>query len=258
MKKGGQVTIFIIIGIIIIGIIIFFFLFRSRVKIPGVGVGEETSPSSFLESCMEDKVKEAVNLISSQGGYIGPSLYKTFQFEGEDSKNISYLCYTNNYYVPCINQEPMLIKHLKEEIYNYVSDDVENCFDSLTSNLDKQGYAVDTKYRGFEVQLIEEKMVIDIDAEITLTKAEETIKQEDFEIIIPSRFYDLSLVVQEIVSQEAEFCNFEYLGYMTLYPQWEIDKLRTSDSSIIYTVESKESKEKFRFAIRGCVIRPGL
>jgi len=259
MKKRGQVTIFIIIAIVIISAIALFFLFRSGIEIPGIGIGKETSPSSFLESCIEDKIKETTEIISSQGGYINNPLNKTFKFTEEDSPlDISYLCYTQNYYIPCINQEPMLIQHLKDEIKNYISDDVGDCFDGLTSSLDKQGYSVDVKYRGFEVELMEKKVVIEIDAELTLTKSGETTKQEDFKIIVPSRFYDLAIVVQEIVSQEAEFCNFEYLGYMLLYPQWDIDKFRTSDSIIIYTVEHKDSKEKFRFSIRGCVIRPGL
>jgi len=255
----GQVTIFIIIAVVIVSVVALFFLFRSGVKVPGIGIGKETSPSSFLESCMEDKIKETIEIISSQGGYINNPLNKTFKFANENVfTDISYLCYTQNYYVSCINQEPMLIAHLKNEIKNYISEDVKDCFDGLTSSLDKQGYAVNVEYKGFEVELINEKIVINMDAELTLTKSGETTKQEDFKIITPSKFYDLALVVQEIVSQEAEFCNFEYVGYMLLYPQWDIDKFRTSDSTIIYTVEHKDSKEKFRFAIRGCVIRPGL
>jgi hypothetical protein len=45
---------------------------------------------------------------------------------------------------------------------------------------------------------------------------------------------------------------------MLLYPSWEIDKFRTSDSIIIYTVKNKDDENKFRFAIRGCVIRPEI
>ena len=250
-SKRSQVTIFIIVGIVIIGIVALFFLFRSGIVIPGIGEKPEKNPNIFLESCIEDKVKEAVELISSQGGYISNPLHKTFKFTEEETYgNISYLCYTQNYYVPCINQEPMLIQHLKNEVHNYISDDVRNCFDDLASSLERQNYVVDATYRDFEIELTEKKVIIEIDAELTLTKTGETSKREDFKIIIPSRFYDLALVVQEIVSQEARFCNFEYLGYMLFYPQWDINKFRTSDSIIIYTVEHKDSKEKFRFAIR--------
>jgi hypothetical protein len=77
-------------------------------------------------------------------------------------------------------------------------------------------------------------------------------------IIYSSNFYDLALVAQEIVSQEARFCNFEHLGYMLLYPDFEIDKFRTGDSDTIYTLTHRESGERFRFAVRGCVIPAGF
>lgn len=256
--KRGQVVIFIIIGIVLVAVIALFLIFGEKI-IPEIGLGRETNPSSFLDSCMREKVEESVKLISMQGGSANPELYKTFKFEGEeDFTDISYLCYTQNYYISCINQEPMLIQHLKEEIKTDISDEVKTCFDDLASNLERQNYVVDAKYNGFEIELIRGKIIINIDGELILTKSGETLKQEDFKIIIPSRFYDLALVVQEITSQEAEYCNFEHLGYMTFYPEFYIDKFVTSDSAIIYTIRHEDSKERFRFAVRTCVLRPGF
>ncbi len=258
MKKRGQVTIFIILGIIVVAAIALFLIFGSKI-VPEIGFGKEVNPVPFLDSCIEDKVKASLKTISSQGGYVESSLYKTFKFEGEkDFTDISYLCYTQNYYMSCINQEPMLIQHLKNEIKTDISDEVKTCFDELTSSLEKQNYVVDAKYNGFNIELARGKVIVDIDAELVLTKSGETTKQEDFKIVMPSRFYDLALVVQEIISQEAEYCNFEHVGYMFFYPEFNIDKFGTSDAVIIYTVEHEDSKEKFRFAIRGCVIPAGL
>jgi hypothetical protein len=256
-NKRGQITIFIIVGIVIISVIALFLLFRAGV-VPKIFEKPEVNPNIFLSSCMEDKIKETIEIISSQGGYIDNPLHRKFKFTDEESfTNISYLCYTQNNYIPCVNQEPMLIQHLEDDVKDYISEDVEDCFNALISSLEKKGYEIDKIYNGFEVNLIPKKIVVEIDAEITLTKTEETSKQEGFKIIIPSRFYDLAVVVQEIISQEARFCNFEYMGYMLLYPQWDINKFTTGDSTIIYTVKHKDSEEKFRFAIRGCVIPSG-
>lgn len=258
MKKEGQITIFIIAGIIIVSAIAFFLLFRTG-AVPEIWSKPETNPNVFLDSCIEDKVKEAVKIIGLQGGHINNPLSKEFKFEEEGVfRNISYLCYNQNYYLPCINQEPMLIQHLKKEIKDYISDNVENCFNDLKLSLEKQGYTVNVKYNEFKIDLMSKKVIVNTDAEVTLTKSGETSKQDNFKIIVPSRFYDLAIVVQEITSQEARFCNFEYLGYMLTYPEFNIDKLRTSDSTIIYTVQHKDSKEKFRFAVRSCVIPPGF
>lgn len=257
IKNKAQITIFIIVGIILVSLVVLFFLFREG------GISEsrrtaEVNPNSFLDSCMEDKIKETTKILYSQGGYITNPLNITFKFSDENEySDISYLCYNQNYYFQCINQEPLLIQHLKREVHDYIYDDVRNCFDDLTMNLEKQGYVVDARYDGFEVELVEKKIVVNIDGELTLTKSEETLKKKDFEIIVPTKFYDLAIVVQEIVSQEAEYGNFDELGFMIIYPEFKIIKFKTGDSKI-YRVKDKKTQEEFKFAIRTSVIPPRL
>ncbi len=251
-------TIFIIVGVLLISVIALFFLLRGGI-VPGIGRSSEINPNSYMTTCIEDKLIESVEILSSQGGYIKNPLNRTFKFDSDKKpSDISYLCYNQNYYTPCVNQEPVLIQHLKKEIYDYIKDDVESCFNELKLSLENQRFTVNGVYRDFEVKLMPKKIVLEIDAEITATKTDETKKIDSLKTLTLTRFYDLSLVVQEIVSQEARFCNFESLGYMLIYPQYNIDKFRTGDSTTIYTVQHRDSKEKFRFALRGCVIPPGL
>lgn len=263
MKRGagnrGQLTIFIIIAVVIVAAVSLFFLFRSGV-LDEFGAEVETNPNAFFDSCLRDEISESVRLIALQGGFSNVSaLSLNFKFDDEaDFVDMAYLCYNQNYYFPCINQEPMLFKHLNDELKNDISQNVKDCFDDLTLSLERAGYVVDAKYNGFVVELMPGQVSVKIDSELSLTKANETLKYKDFEVSVLSRFYDLAFVVQEIVSQEARFCNFEHLGYMLTYPQFDIDKFRTGDSSIIYSVESKDSKELFRFAVRSCVIPPGF
>ena len=258
MEKG-QVTIFIIIAIVIVGVFLLFFLFlKGIVPVPGGGKPEE-NPSNYLQNCIEPKVTEAVGLLSSQGGNINPELSLSFKFNSDkEAKEISYLCYNQNYYLPCINQEPMLIQHLKSEIKTYIKKDVEDCLSSLKKSLENKGYAVDLSYRDFSVELVPEKVLIIIDSKMSFSKSGESSIIDGFKFSVASRFYDIAVVSQEIISQEARFCNFEQLGYMLLYPEFNIDKFRTGESTTIYTVEYRESREKFRFAVRSCVIPPGF
>jgi len=264
-KRGGyslnsksQTTIFIIIGIILVGIIGLFFLLKGE-EIIDIGKAKETNPNIFLQSCIEDKVREGVELISKQGGYIENPLNKTFRFTGEkDYTDISYLCYTVNYYLSCVNQEPMLIQHLKDEVEKYISDEVEDCFDELVYSLEKEKYVVDANYNGFDVELAPKKVIVNINAGLDLTKSDESLSLENFKVVISSRFYELAVVVQEIISQEARFCHFEHLGFMALYHDYDIDRFRTSDLITIYTIKHRQSEEMFRFAVRACVIPPGF
>lgn len=257
--KRGQVTIFIIGAVVIIAVIAFFFLFKQGM-IPGIsGDGKEIDPNMFLKSCLDEKVKDTTEILLSQGGYISNPLNKTFRFNNEtEYSQLSYLCYTQNYYSRCINQQPMLIQHVKDEIYGEISEDVKNCFDELVSRLTEQDYVVDAKYNDFEVKLLPKKIEVDVDGSLTLTKNEQTTKKENFRIFFTTRLYDLAIVVQEIVSQEARFCNFENLGFMLIYPQFNIDRIKTGDLVTIYSVQDRTSKESFNFAIKTCTVPPGM
>ena len=76
---------------------------------------------------------------------------------------------------------------------------------------------------------------------------------KDFDLEIQSRFYEIVSVAQEVLHQEARFCYFADAGYMLIHPQFMIDRVVTSESVKIYTIEHEDSKDKFRFAIRNCV-----
>jgi len=141
-SKSGQMTIFIIMAILIVGIIGTFFVFKKG--IPELGQRKELNPNLFLKTCIEDKVSESVRLITKGGSYIEtPTLSKKFKFSDEESfNNITYLCYTRNYFRTCVNQRPMLMKNTQNEIKEYLIGDMELCFNNLVSSLKKQNYEV--------------------------------------------------------------------------------------------------------------------
>src|SRR3989339_852064 len=62
----------------------------------------------FLESCVEEEVKNTLEIIGLQGGYFSESKIMTKPFSSGSTygqKNIAVLCYNKNYFDPCINQE---------------------------------------------------------------------------------------------------------------------------------------------------------
>lgn len=254
--KKGQVTIFIIIALVIVGGVLLFFMVKGNIKIQTSGGGDE-NPNAFLEECLEDPIRESVDLLLLQGGYTNPKLSTEFTFNGESKINISYLCYTEKDLDGCVAQEPMLFNHLKTEIYDYIKDDVKDCVDSLGTQLDDDGYIVDLTYRDFEINLNPREVDLKIDAEIVLTKSGETTKKENFVVKTPSSIYNLALVVQEVVSREAENCDFNYIAYMFFYPEYKIKKIQLYEGSEIYSINLRGENEKFNLAVRGCVIPAG-
>ena len=254
-QTRGQVTIFIIIAIMVISAIALFFVFREEVIIE-IGGKPEENPEAFFNSCIKDKIEESIIVISLHGGYIDNPLHKEFKFEGENFVNISYLCYTQSNYAQCINQKPLFTQDLKKEIKNYISSDVEDCFNEMVESFSR-GYIVNSDYKDFEVEILPKRVIIQTDLRMTLTKSGESTEYKNFEITVASRLYEISNLVQEIVNQEAEFCYAEDLGISLTYPEFKIDKLTTGES-LIYSIEHEDSEEKFRFALRTCVIPPAL
>ena len=264
-NKKGQVTIFIIIAIVIIAAIAFYFLIQSNVipDVPGLSDGKETNPSSFLDSCLEDKLETTVETLMHQGGYLGsssePTFNRTFMFTEEGiSYDLTYLCYFELYYSPCINQKPNLMQDLEDQIKEEIGTEVQICWNDLVLSLEEEGYAIYEKYNGFEVVLSPEKLTIDIDGELTLTKSGESSIKEDFSVIYPTRIYDIANVAREIINQEARFCNFDTLGYMIFYPQWELNKFRPGNGDVIYKIKDTQSNKEFTFAVRSCALPPGF
>ncbi|MCW8965446.1 MAG: hypothetical protein OQK82_01975 [Candidatus Pacearchaeota archaeon] len=255
VSKRGQLTIFIITGVVFVVGFLFYFLIRSG-YIENLTGGGEINSNSFLESCLEERISEAVEIISHQGGNIEPKLYKTFRFANEkESINISYLCYNQNYYDACVNQAPALITHIESEVKDYISDDVNECFNSLAENLEKQDYVVEKTYRGFDVNLDLNTITVNIDGKLELTSTEESLIQDKIGVVITNNLYDLALVAHEIINSEAEYCTFNKESFMLMYPDIKVELYTLGNGEGIYTVKYRAIDNFFRFAVRGCIIQ---
>jgi len=251
-KKRGQANIFIILGILVVaGIGILILIMLQGKPIIEINKPEE-NPKYFLEECIEPELRKNLNIISHQGGYIENSFSKKFKFKGEEYWNISYLCYNRKNYLSCINQEPLLIQHLEKEISNSIKIKVEDCYNKYEETLIEKGYDAElSQYSGFELELKKGRIFLDINGELKLSRGEEVSTQENLKIIYRSDLYQLAVLAQEIVSQEAQYCNFDSLGYSMLHSDIDINKTLIN-GEVIYTLQEVHSKDKFRFAIRTC------
>ena len=257
-KKRGQVTIFIIIGVLIVAMVALFFILKGGMEKKGPSIPESINPENFLKTCMEDLVKETIETLSYQGGYLEPELKIEFMFMEDQKKyDIAYLCYTRAQLVTCDTIQPMLIKHLEKEIKNKLSKEgeIEYCFKQALADIyGEMGYDVDLDYKDFEADLVDNKLIIRLlDSELNLIKEEETLRKKDLEIDFSTKLYNNALVANDIIIQQAEFCNFDRLGYMSLYPEFKIKQTNAPNESWIYTIENLETNEKFRLAVRSCV-----
>ncbi len=255
-RKRGQVAIWIILGIILAGAIALLFVFD---KVPKLPIPRTTTPfemQPFLDSCTRNAVEEAVNIMLPQGGFLSPE--NAIVFEG---KKVEYLCDYVGYYDPCISQHPLLLNDIKEEIKRHLTSELDSCFDKIKDETERRKGQIifdNNLPPKVDVGLGEDKVILDIEKELTLTKNNETKRFKDFHVVLQSPIYNLASVAAEISNQEAKYCYFEYVGYSIIYPRYNINKYVLSDSTKIYSINDVESGKEMLIAIKSCPLPSGL
>ena len=249
-NQKGQVTLFIIIAIIIAAAVVAVYFF-----FPGIFStlgGQEQNPNAFIQTCMEDNIKEKVDMVSSQGGNLKPEFYFTY-----NDINITYLCYTNENYKPCIVQQPLLQNHIESEVQNGIEGEVKNCFNELKSSFEGQGYAVTMKQGDISVELLPQRVISTFNYTVTLTKAGETKRYESFSVVLNNNLYELAGIAKSIIEWEATYGDVDPRTYMTYYPDLKVEKNLRDDGTRIYILTDRNTKDKFQFASRSLVFPPG-
>jgi len=246
--KKGQVTLFVIIGIVIAAGIGTYFAVRPRLAPAPI----ELSPEAFIEKCMSDNAGEAISKLSPQGGSLEPELYILY-----NNKTVEYLCYTNLYYTACQNQRPLLKEHVEAEITSYVKPRLQACISDLKEKKEAEGWTVTTGVLTLTTTLMPKKIILEAEMPLTLRKGEQVISRNKFKTILSEPLYELVMLASEISNQEAHWGNFDQLGYMIFYRQYDIEKIRDREATI-YTLRDRNSKLAFTFAVRGYVMPPGI
>ena len=248
-NKRGQITIFIIIGIVIIILGVLIYMFLPNIKTT-LGF-EAQNPSAFMQNCLEDEIQEAIKTISSKGGSLSPLNYIEYQNE-----KIEYLCYTNEYYKTCVVQQPMLKNHIENEIKNGVRKTAENCADEMKKNYERQGYEVNLKGRNFDVELLPKRVVMKVNASLIL-KNDDAKKYDSIEVVVNNNLYELVSIANSILNWEANYGDAETTAYMNYYRDLKVEKKKQSDGSTIYILTDRNNGNKFQFASRSVAWPPG-
>ena len=248
MKKG-QVTIFIIVGIVIVVGIIAVLIFMGNFDVDSpVDLG----PKAFVDNCVRDAVEESVGKVLVGGGEVVPS-----QSIMHDGIEWNYLCYQADYYLSCYNLHPMLEASIEDEIRRDTLDEVQGCFDTLAIDFGDAGFDVSGGATNYSIDLLPGEVRVNLRKDIEVVRDGVVQSFGDFDTSVLSPIYDLVRVVREIVNSEAQYCYFEYNGYMLLYPGYDIRRI-DYDGSKIYRVIDRKSGAEFKFAVRSCAFAPGI
>ena len=252
MKNKGQIAIFVIIAIMLVAGLALFFFARGNQGIISVG-GIEFNPARYMDQCIQDAVVEVSDAMIEQGGVYEPQDYKLYE-----GVKATYLCKNINYYQPCINQQPQYVSFVEKQIRDEIKDDISLCLDSLREELENRNYEVSYSAFNVSIEIKQGSVSVSLPLELVLRKGDVSQRFDTLSSVTRTPIYDLALVAHEIVSQEAKYCYFEYVGFNLLYSDFITSVNKLSDDTKVYSVEHVPTKKIMRFAVRGCAFPAGL
>ena len=248
-NKKAQLTIFIIVAIVIVVGIVAAFWLMGRVD---TDTPTDLNPKQFVQKCVQDAIEDSVEKMLENGGQRVPS--QAISYQGHEW---NYLCYQADYYQGCYNIHPMLELQIESEIVRDTNDGIQRCFDTMREDLENRGYDVKGGATEYSINLLPGYVEINLMKPIDVSREETAQSFEDFTTRVLSPIYDLVQIAREVVNSEAQFCHFEYNGYMLLYPKYDIRRIDYTDSKI-YRLIDRGSGAELRFAIRSCAFAPGI
>jgi len=247
--KKGQVTIFIIIGIILLILVGFvFYIYGDRMKIkPKVKFdATQVEPlNNYVEQCIEKEGGDAIKVVSEHGGRVNPQLGYWY-----GNEKIAYLCYTNEF-KSCENKVPFVRKEIEKEIDAYLPEKLKECID--LQKIESGGYDIKAGKIKVSTEVGDENVLVAVDYPLTISKGGNVLSQEKFlySFKIPvGRMVDL---VEDIVDSEILYGKFFSELYELSHPD-VIVKIWAPVKTKIYTVKLRGEPIEFRFAVQGWVV----
>lgn len=250
LNLKGQVGIFILIGIVLIALLSLFLLFNRTPELQEEV--DSSNPENFLRTCIREKTFDTLQTMIVRGGLL--TFEKNITYYKQD---ILYHCYTSGNYMPCVNQHPSLLEEARIQLLEEIKPEINSCFTQLKEENERRNRIIEGELNEINLEFVPGSVKIKLIGPITIS-GDNSQRYEEFDFNFAHPIYDLLSVSQDIAKSESQTCYFEYVGYMAVYPRFEIEKNTLSDSTKIYTIKDTFSDTKMEVAIRGCAIPPGL
>jgi len=251
-NEKGQIAIFVIIAVMLVAVVAFVFVALNKSN-PIISTGGNFNPENFIDSCIREAVKEKVDVMLPQGGFLEPKDYKEY-----NNIKVTYLCKNINYYEPCVNQHPVLASEIKEEIKNNIDGDVTSCFLALKNEMEKRKYVFSGGEQNISVELKPGIVETVVSKNVLFSKGESENRFTSFRSELRNPIYDLAKIAQEIVKQESKYCYFSDEGYSLLYNKFKVERKSLSEGTKIYNILDKKTGKEMNIAIRGCALPQGI
>lgn len=238
IRKRGQVTIFIVVAIIVVAIILFSYFYLY----PMIVSQKDNRP--ILDRCIQDEMEKQINALSLNAGLIGSKFTTMYMDE-----NISFICYTNENYRPCVVLHPFLKTDFEKSLLKIMQPKIQDCYDRAIDELIAKGSDVVSGTIKSNLTIDMNGVNVFINAP-TSTSAEGAAKlTSNLNVNLQSNIYTILMVANSILQFEAAYGDSETSSFMFYYPNLNVQKISREDSVKIYIITDKKDI-KYKFATR--------
>jgi hypothetical protein len=251
-NKSGQVTIFIIVGLVLAFVILAIAYFGGWIKNDNLST---ENPTAYMKNCILDSVKKSENIILESNTY---PQFNSDNYILYNKEKIPYLCTVSEFYSTCTPQDSAFFIRIKKIMENKVAVDTQNCLNKMYKDFDKSGYDVQKKPGELVLEIFPEYISARINETIYAKKDYNSYSFSEFESIYYTNLYGMLKLTQTIVNYESTYCEFNKLNWMKSYNDIIISTTRTSDSTKVYTLQDRLTDRKIKFAIKTCVLPAGI
>lgn len=209
MKKRGQITVFIIIGIIILTVVSLL-LYIQREKISGfLSEPIETIPSqylpvrNFVEGCVANTATQAIMLLGLQGGYLNIPQWSiadpraSIPLTPDGNMRIPMWYYRDKNYVPSL-------QGMQNEITNYIGENLDLCIRDFVALSDR--FTIDASDQiEIVTQIGDEAIIINVKLQLYAQLLEEPEARQEittYTARVPVRLKRVHELAKEILNAE--------------------------------------------------------
>jgi hypothetical protein len=232
MSKKGQLTIFIIIGILLVlAIAIFLYLQREELvpveaeRVRAIAVPVEMQPlRDFIQTCMNSVAKEGLQIIGGRGGYIEPrQRYNPFeptagvavQFAPDSELKVPFwwhLSSRNDCVGDCVfeSEQPPLTRaqggarSIEGQLDAYLAENLPACFRDFAAFTEQQFTITPTGALEPETRIAQKNVIVLLTYPLEVRRAGETFALKDFVTELPVNLGEIYLLATNITNLEAQ------------------------------------------------------
>ncbi len=249
MEKRGQVTLFIILGIVILLLAGFFYYLKHTqgfLTPPADFLNSQLKPIQInLEECISKAAVSGLTLLGKQGGSFSPANYRLYQ-----GQRVRYFCQNIPGKEQCLNTLPPL-SSITEEFKKYLTFEVNTCVDKTLVDKTSGVQTLGSEKITITTTFIQGIILVEAHYDLTLKKDQASISLAPVKKSFDAPLEELYDTSRDITQAQASTGQFDQLIYMlNKKGAYEI----TVDKpfpDIIYKINKKNSPYQFWFAIEG-------